>query len=382
MKRRENVKKRISVLTLAGMLAVSACTLSVSAENIPDSAAGAEEVQASSAEDVPEDSGSLWKEETGSAAGQDAEKDSSGNEAEVAEQDGQGGAEEPENEAGGVLAMQKNPIQTNEEEGREQEDSGRNGQESGEGGQQSSDTGDAEPSDTAFFQTDPDTGICAEAAAGVFPAGTLMIVTPLTEGENYDLLRKLLSAAADQFQVCDISFFSVSMPDFSDMKPVQPQGKVKIQMPVPRGYDLSRLAVYHITTDGGMTEVPFVLQDGSAVFETDQFSLYALVEQKETRTDLPSSLEMTDKISRLDLNRTHSGGSGSGAGDGSGASGRTGAGAGFSGYVSPRTGDRLNEKDLRSRIFLMATALLVSAGTAAAGGKRKKAADGAGDREN
>ena len=382
MKRRENVKKRISVLTLAGMLAVSACTLSVSAENIPDSAAGAEEVQASSAEDVPEDSGSLWKEETGSAAGQDTEKDSSGNEAEVAEQDGQGGAEEPENEAGGVLAMQKNPIQTNEEEGREQEDSGRNGQESGEGGQQSSDTGDAEPSDTAFFQTDPDTGICAEAAAGVFPAGTLMIVTPLTEGENYDLLRKLLSAAADQFRVCDISFFSVSMPDFSDMKPVQPQGKVKIQMPVPRGYDLSRLAVYHITTDGGMTEVPFVLQDGSAVFETDQFSLYALVEQKETRTDLPSSLEMTDKISRLDLNRTHSGGSGSGAGDGSGASGRTGAGAGFSGYVSPRTGDRLNEKDLRSRIFLMATALLVSAGTAAAGGKRKKAADGAGDREN
>lgn len=382
MKRRENVKKRISVLTLAGMLAVSACPLSASAENIPDSAAGAEDVQASSAEDVPEDSGSLWKEETGSAAGQDAEKDSSGNEAEVTEQDGQGGAEEPENEAGGVLAMQKNPIQTNEEEGREQEDSGRNGQESGEGGQQSSDTGDAAPSDTAFFRTDPDTGICAEAAAGVFPAGTLMIVTPLTEGENYDLLRKLLSAAADQFRVCDISFFSVSMPDFSDMKPVQPQGKVKIQMPVPRGYDLSRLAVYHITTDGGMTEVPFVLQDGSAVFETDQFSLYALVEQKETRTDLPSSLEMTDKISRLDLNRTHSGGSGSGAGDGSGASGRTGAGAGFSGYVSPRTGDRLNEKDLRSRIFLMATALLVSAGTAAAGGKRKKAADGAGDREN
>ena len=90
MKRRENVKKRISVLTLAGMLAVSACPLSASAENIPDSAAGAEEVQASSAEDVPEDSGSLWKEETGSAAGQDTEKDSSGNEAEVTEQDGTG----------------------------------------------------------------------------------------------------------------------------------------------------------------------------------------------------------------------------------------------------------------------------------------------------
>ena len=344
MKRRKNVKKRISVLTLAGMLAVSACPLSASAENIPDSAAGAEEVQASSAEDVPEDSGSLWKEETGSAAGQDTEKDSSGNEAEVAEQDRQGGAEEPENEAGGVLAMQKNPIQTNEEEGREQEDSGRNGQESGEGGQQSSDTGDAEPSDTAFFQTDPDTGICAEAAAGVFPAGTLMIVTPLTEGENYDLLRNLLSAAADQFQVCDISFFSVSMPDFSDMKPVQPQGKVKIQMPVPRGYDLSRLAVYHISTDGGMTPVSFVVQDGMAVFETDQFSLYALVEMKEMRTDLPPSLEMTDKISRLELNR---------AGENS-----TVVSSVPSEYTSPKTGDNITETDIIRQIATAAAALV------------------------
>ena len=44
------------------------------------------------------------------------------------------------------------------------------------------------------------------------------------------------------------------------MKPVQPQGNVKIQMPVPEGYDLSRLAVYHISTDGGMTEIPFELQ--------------------------------------------------------------------------------------------------------------------------
>lgn len=154
-----------------------------------------------------------------------------------------------------------------------------------------------------FSQTDSSTGIRAEAAAGVFPAGTLMIVTPLTGGENYNLLQTLLSAAADQFQVYDISFFSVSLPDFSDMQPVHPGGNVKVRMPVPEEYDLSRLAVYHISTDGGMTPVSFVVQDGMAVFETDQFSLYALVEMKEMRTDLPPSLEMTDKISRLELDR-------------------------------------------------------------------------------
>lgn len=313
MKRRENyVKKRIAVLTLAGMLAVTACPLSASAENVPDSRSQAEEFQTVSGEDLSGDNGGLQSDEDG---------------------------------------------------------------------QQSGDIADTAPSDTAFSQTDPVTGICAEAAAGVFPAGTLMIVTPLTEGENYDLLQRLLSAAADQFQVCDISFFSVSMPDFSDMKPVQPQGKVKIQMPVPEGYDLSRTAVYHISTDGGMTEVPFELQAGSVVFETDQFSLYALVEQKETQIDLPSSLEMTDKISRLELNRTYNGDS-RGDGSGSGTSNRTGAGTGFSGYSSPQTGDNLNEKDLLSRIFLMSAALFVSAGTAAARGKRKKAAEGTCGKEN
>ena len=139
------------------------------------------------------------------------------------------------------------------------------------------------------------------------------------------------------------------------MKPVQPQGNVKIQMPVPEGYDLSRLAVYHISTDGGMTEVPFELQNGSAVFETDRFSLYALLEQKETQTDLPSSLEMTDKISRLDLNRTHNG-------DGSGTSARLDSGAGFSEYSSPQTGDNLNEKGLDSRPFPSCKVVLFTAG--------------------
>lgn len=381
MKRRENyIKKSISALTLAGMLAVSVCPLSASAENMPDSAVPAEEHEASSAADLSEDNGGLQEDENKSAAAEGAEGENSGGGSEVTEQAGE---EEPEkeNEAGGVQNRQDNLIQLTGEGGREQCGSGQNEEQSEDGGQQSGNIVDTVPSDTAFSQTDAATGICAEAAAGVFPAGTLMIVTPLAEGGNYDLLQTLLSAAADQFQVCDISFFSVSAPDFSDMKPVQPQGNVKIQMPVPEGYDLSRLAVYHISTDGGMTEIPFELQNGSAVFETDRFSLYALLEQKETQTDLPSSLEMTDKISRLDLNRTHNGDS-SGAGDGSGTSARLDSGAGFSEYSSPQTGDNLNEKALVSRLFLMSAALLVSVGTVRAGCKRKKAAEGTCGKEN
>lgn len=91
----------------------------------------------------------------------------------------QAGEEEPEkeNEAVGVQNRQDNLIQLTGEGGREQGGSGQNEEQSEDGGQQSGNIVDTVPSDTAFSQTDAATGICTEAAAGVFHAGTLMIVT-------------------------------------------------------------------------------------------------------------------------------------------------------------------------------------------------------------
>lgn len=310
MKRREKyLKKCISALALAGMLAVSVRPLNISAESVQSTDAREEESQELSEADLSGGAKDLQKEQNDSGI---TEGETSGNEAEIAGQEA-GETDGPQNT----------------------------------GGQQSEeDVGDM-PAEHAFSQTDPATGICAEAAAGVFPVSTLMIVTPLTGGENYNLLQTLLSAVADQFQVYDISFFSVSLPDFSDMQPVQPGGNVKVQMPVPEEYDLSRLAVYHIGTDGGMTPVSFVVQDGMAVFETDQFSLYGLVEMKETQTDLPLSLEMTDKISRLELNR---------AGESSAAFSSV-----PSEYTSPQTGDNTAGADI-IRQTAAAAAALVCAG--------------------
>ena len=150
----------------------------------------------------------------------------------------------------------ENPVQTQEESG--QEDGGTDGTQNTGGGQQSEEDGGGMPAEQAFSQTDPATANLRGKQLQEFSLPVLlMIVTPLTGGENYNLLQTLLSAAADQFQVYDISFFSVSLPDFSDMQPVQPGGNVKVRMPVPEEYDLSRLAVYHISTDGGMTPDSF-----------------------------------------------------------------------------------------------------------------------------
>lgn len=173
--------------------------------------------------------------------------------------------------------------------------------------------------------TDPATGISAEADISVIPQGTIMWVTPLESGQNYELLSMLLSVTADQFRIYDIRFFDLTG------NAVEPGGAVRISVPIPTGYAADRLAVYHISMDGQRTELAFTVENGMAVFETDQFSLFAIVEKKENsgaQTDLPSFLEPTQKIPRLELNSTVSGT----AGAASGASyGRNAA--------SPETGD-------------------------------------------
>ena len=161
--------------------------------------------------------------------------------------------------------------------------------------------------------TDPATGISAEADISVIPQGTIMWVTPLESGQNYELLKMLLSMTADQFKIYDIRFFDMTG------SAVQPGGSVKISVPIPDGYALDRLAVYHISMEGKRTELAFTAENGSAVFETDQFSLFAIAEKKQdsgAQTDLPSSLAPTEKIPRLELDKTAAGTSGSASGAG------------------------------------------------------------------
>ena len=161
--------------------------------------------------------------------------------------------------------------------------------------------------------TDPATGISAEADISVIPQGTIMWVTPLESGQNYELLKMLLSMTADQFKIYDIRFFDMAG------NAVQPGGSVKISVPIPDGYALDRLAVYHISMEGQRTELAFTAENGSAVFETDQFSLFAIAEKKQdsgAQTDLPSSLAPTEKIPRLELDKTAAGTSGSASGAG------------------------------------------------------------------
>lgn len=152
--------------------------------------------------------------------------------------------------------------------------------------------------DVPYSSTDSATGISIEAEAGVIPALSFFVVTPLESGEEYEMLRMLLSATQDQFQIYNLGLWDMTGQS------VAPSGTVTVKIPVPSGYESDRLAVCKIGMDGSRTEQTIRLEGGAAVFETEELGLYAITQKKdETQMQLPDRLEPTEKVDRLELNK-------------------------------------------------------------------------------
>lgn len=72
-------------------------------------------------------------------------------------------------------------------------------------------------------------------------------------------------------KVYDISFYGI------DGKEKQPEGKVKVTMSIPSGWDASKeIKVYHVLDDLAVEDMNAKIEDGKIVFYTDGFSQYAL----------------------------------------------------------------------------------------------------------
>lgn len=141
-----------------------------------------------------------------------------------------------------------------------------------------------------------DPGQAAEQDA-VYP-----VLIPLESGEQYELLGEFLSLSADQFKAYIIMFVDAGQ------NPAQPEGETQITLPVPAEYDMSRVVVSEITMDGNTpqrTELSYTAGNGNVVFQTDHAGLFVVMEKK-VQAELPSSLEMTDKVENLELTKYES----------------------------------------------------------------------------
>ena len=128
---------------------------------------------------------------------------------------------------------------------------------------------------------DKETGIKLETDGGVVPPDTVIQAKPVTEGGNFTIVNDALAQTSHKWVAYDISLLS-------DNVKIQPNGKVKITMPVPKGLNKNKMALFHVADDGTLTQIPFTLDANkqNLIFETDHFSLYAVAE---TNDDNPST---------------------------------------------------------------------------------------------
>lgn len=130
--------------------------------------------------------------------------------------------------------------------------------------------------------TDSATGVKVHADKGVFAEGTAIAVSAITSGSEHNNATKALSDVGKKF-----SFYKLQASD-ADGNEIAPNGPVSISLPIPSGYDASKLAVYRINADGSKTLIQGKAENGLYTFTTRAMANFALVE-KACATELGSN---------------------------------------------------------------------------------------------
>ena len=121
----------------------------------------------------------------------------------------------------------------------------------------------------------------------VVPEGTTLTAEKVTKGDNYNTVVKAVEKDVTKFVLYDISLVNNNAK-------IQPNGKVKVSIPVPEGYDTSKIVVYRVSEDGTKTKLDVTVKDGYITFETDHFSNYVVGEEKaEETTTTPTTTPTT-----------------------------------------------------------------------------------------
>ena len=140
-----------------------------------------------------------------------------------------------------------------------------------------------------------------------------------TSDPIYAQLEQFLTLIADRFQIYTVAVVELTDPadpsNPSAWQPAVPEEPVEASLAIPEGYDLSRIVVAEIGQSAdsqtpAWTEITYQNINGSAVFQTDHSGLFVIAEEKQWQ-ELPSSLEMTSKVDRLELTKKYPAGVGS-----------------------------------------------------------------------
>lgn len=146
--------------------------------------------------------------------------------------------------------------------------------------------------------TDTATNIKLDTTADIVPSGTKIVVEKVTTGASYNVVVTALGNAVSKFELYDISLKNNNAT-------IQPNGKVKVSIPVPSGYDTSKIIVFYVADNGTKTKYDTTVKDGYVIFETDHFSNYVVAEETTTTESSNTSETTSDTTSTEGTNTTN-----------------------------------------------------------------------------
>ncbi len=132
---------------------------------------------------------------------------------------------------------------------------------------------------------DNDTNIKIEYEKSTLPENIDLQVSEVIEGDVYSNIQKVLNTAS-KIKVFDINLLK-------DGSKVQPSGKIKLTIPIPEGFDKTRLVIYRVDESKKIEyqgEIVTIDNKEFVQFETDHFSYYVVAE-KSTETDIQEEPE-------------------------------------------------------------------------------------------
>lgn len=124
---------------------------------------------------------------------------------------------------------------------------------------------------------DEETGIEIAVPSNSYDGKITLEVDEIFDGESFQIIEAI--DGNEQSRVYDVT-------TKIDGKPTQPNVPVTVRIPLPEGYDASCTYVYHVNSETGEVENMNARYDGGClVFETNHFSVYAVVEMKASQND-------------------------------------------------------------------------------------------------
>lgn len=123
---------------------------------------------------------------------------------------------------------------------------------------------------------DGKTGISVEYEKSSIPEGTTLVVKANAEEGNF--------AFENEYG----KYISYDIYFIYNGERIQPDGTVKVFIPLPKGFDADTCTVYYVDGNGNKTKIDCIVEDGFVEFYTNHFSIYVLVDES-SRIEVPTT---------------------------------------------------------------------------------------------